>query len=89
MQGPTNEAFIPKYIVVDGRVVGGTLRRKVATRTKPWLLRVAAADPPALPPHPPPPLEDEGLPPAKRTRLQARTSSSTEADGVVHAHTAE
>jgi hypothetical protein len=89
MQGPTEEAFIPTNYAMNGRVMGGTLRRKVATRTKPWLLRVAAAEPPALPPHPPPPPEDEDLPPAKRARLQARTSISTTADGVVHAQTAE
>jgi hypothetical protein len=88
MQGPTDEAFIPTKYVINGRVVGGTLRRKNGIRTKPRFLP-AVAENPALPLHPPPPLEDEDLPPAKRTRLQARDSNSTAANGVVHAHTAE
>jgi hypothetical protein len=85
MQGPTDEASIPTNYAMNGRVMGGIMRRKVATRTKPWLLRVAAAETPALPPPPPPPPEDEDLPPAKRTRRQARTSISTTADGVTTA----
>jgi hypothetical protein len=71
--------------VVGGRVVGGTMRRKNGIRTLPLPAR-AGAETSALPPnpplHPPPQLEDEDIPPAKRTRLQARTSSSTAADGV-------
>jgi hypothetical protein len=79
MQGPT-EAFIPTKYVVGGRVVGGTMRRKNGIRTLPR--PAARAESPALPPHPPPQLEDEDLPPAKRARLQARTSISATADGV-------
>jgi hypothetical protein len=93
MQGPTNEAFIPTKYVINGRVMGGTLRRKNGIRTLPLPTRAvpllasavtlpARAETPALPPHPPPQLEDEDLPPAKRPRLQARTCSSTAADGV-------
>jgi hypothetical protein len=81
MQGPTNETFIPTKYVINGRVVGGTMRRRNGIRTMPVPAR---AETPALPPpsHPPPPLEEEDLPPAKKPRLQARTSSSTTADGV-------
>jgi hypothetical protein len=80
MQGPTNEAFIPTKYVINGRVMGGTLRRKFGIRTMPVPAR---AETPALPPpHPPPQLEDEDLPPAKKPRLQVPTSSSTTADGV-------
>jgi S-ribosylhomocysteine lyase LuxS involved in autoinducer biosynthesis len=85
MQGPTDEASIPTNYVMNGRVMGGTLRRKVATRTKPWLLRVAAVETPALPPHPPPPPEDEDLPAAKKSRLHAPTSISTTAVGITTA----
>jgi hypothetical protein len=80
MQGPTNEAFIPTKDVINGRVVGGTMRRRNGIRTMPVPAR---AETPALPPpHPPPQLEDEDLPPAKKQRLQVHTSSSTTADGV-------
>jgi hypothetical protein len=84
MQGPTGEAFMPTKYVMNGRVVGGTMRRKNGIRTLPL---PATVETPALLPytpplHPPPQLEDEDIPPAKRTRLQARTSSSTAADGV-------
>jgi hypothetical protein len=57
------------------------MRRKNGIRTLPLPAR-PGAETPALPQHPPPQLEDEDIPPAKRTRLQARTSSSTAADGV-------
>jgi hypothetical protein len=86
MQGPT-EAFIPTKYVVGGRVVGGTMHRKNGIRTLPRpaaraVPLPARAESPALPPHPPPQLEDEDLPPAKRARLQAHTSISATADGV-------
>jgi hypothetical protein len=79
-----------KY-VVNGRVMGGTMRRRVAKRTKPWLLPAAAApaaENPALPaaaetPALPPPEDDEeGLPAAKKPRLQVPSSVSTAGDGV-------
>jgi hypothetical protein len=86
MQGTTNETFIPTKYVINGRVLGGTLRRKNGIRTLPVPARAvllpARAEPPALPPHPPPQLEDEDIPPAKRARLQTRDSSSAAADGV-------
>jgi hypothetical protein len=76
--------FMPintKY-VINGRVMGGTMFRKVAKRTKPWLLpaeATAAENPALLPPQPPQPPEDEEwvLPPAKRSRLHAPSSIST------------
>jgi hypothetical protein len=85
MQGPT-EAFIPTKYVVGGRVVGGTMRRKNGIRTLPLPAR-AGAETPALPPytppqHPPPQLEDEALPAAKKQRLQAPCSNSTAVDRV-------
>jgi hypothetical protein len=79
MQGPTNEAFIPTKYVINGRVMGGTLRRKNGIRTLPLPTR---AETPALPSHPAPQLEDGDLPPAKRPRLQVRDSSSAAADGI-------
>jgi hypothetical protein len=81
--------FMPmnaKY-VINGRVMGGTMRRKVAKRTKPWLLPAsAAAENSALLP---PEDEEEDLPPAKRSRLQAPDSTSTTVDGITTEHTAE
>jgi hypothetical protein len=85
---PTNTKY-----VVDGRVMGGTMFRKVAKRTKPWLLPAVgeAEENSALQP-----LqqleEDEGeedVPPAKRPRLQASVSISNAAAaaGVVQEHT--
>jgi hypothetical protein len=64
------------------------MRRKVGIRTYPW--PAAEEDNPALPPPPPPPLpvpvpvplEDEGIPAAKRPRLQTPTSFATALDGV-------
>lgn len=46
MQGPTNEAFVPTTFVIDTRILGVTTRRKVATRTNPWLLPAAVAKSP-------------------------------------------
>jgi hypothetical protein len=87
MQGRTDKVFIPtKYVIINGRVVGATMRRKAAKRSEPWYL----APPPQTIAATLPPPQDEDLPPAKRARLQARTSLlSTATDGVVHAHTAE
>jgi hypothetical protein len=86
MPGLTGETFIPTKYMVGGRVVGGTMRRKNGIRTLPVAARAvplpARAEPPALPPHPPPPLEVEDLPPAKRARLQTSDSSSAAADRV-------
>jgi S-ribosylhomocysteine lyase LuxS involved in autoinducer biosynthesis len=86
MQSTTNDTFIPTKYVINGRVMGGTLRRKNGIRTLPVPARavplLARAETPALPPHPPPQLEVEDLPPAKRARLQTRDSSSAAADGV-------
>jgi hypothetical protein len=76
MQG-TTEPFIPTYYVINGRAMGGTMRRKNGIRTLPQ--PTAAVEIPAMPP---PPTEDEDLPAAKRPRLQAPTSISTAADGV-------
>jgi hypothetical protein len=83
--------FIPtntKY-VVNGRVMGGTMRRRVAKRT--WLLpatAAAAAETAETPAVPLPEDEEEDLPPAKKPRLQAPNSVSTAAvDGVVHERT--
>jgi hypothetical protein len=85
--------FIPtntKY-VINGRVMGGTMRRKVAKRTKPWLLPLeaaaAAAGNSAL--QPPEDKEEDDLPLAKKARLQAPSSVSTNVDGVTTEHTAE
>jgi hypothetical protein len=66
--------------MVNGRIVGGTLRRKNGIRTLPVPAR---AETPALPP------DDADIPAAKRPRLQAPSNIATAADGVVHAHTAE
>jgi S-ribosylhomocysteine lyase LuxS involved in autoinducer biosynthesis len=78
--------------VINGRVMGGTMRRKVAKRTKPWLLPVEAAataaeNPTLLPPQPPED-EEDNLPPAKRSRLHAPISISTAVvDEVEQEHT--
>jgi hypothetical protein len=84
--------FIPtntKY-VINGRVMGGTMRRKVAKRTKPWLLPLeAAAAAAGNPTLPPPQLEADDLPPAKKSRLQAPNGVSATFDGVTTEHTAE
>jgi hypothetical protein len=94
MQGPTNEAPVPTETVSNGPNLNRTftVRRRAAKRSEPWYRIVPPPTPQsiaaALPPPPPPP-EDEGLPPAKKPRLQTRISISTAADGVVHAHTAE
>jgi hypothetical protein len=85
--------FIPtntKY-VINGRVMGGTMRRKVAKRTKPWLLPLEAAAAAAAgnPTLPPPQLEADDLPPAKKSRLQAPNGVSATFDGVTTEHTAE
>jgi hypothetical protein len=85
--------FIPtntKY-VINGRVMGGTMRRrKVAKRTKPWLLLLpasaAAAGNPTLPP---PQLEADDLPLAKKARLPAPNGVSATVDGVTTEHTTE
>jgi S-ribosylhomocysteine lyase LuxS involved in autoinducer biosynthesis len=80
MQGPTDEASTPTVYVINRQLLGVTVRRKKRPRTtRPW---PAAAGNPALPP--PPPQEDEGLPVAKRARLQGPAS-----DAVVNAHAAE
>jgi hypothetical protein len=78
MQGPTNEASVPTETVSIAPNLNRTFtgRRKAAKRSEPWYLV-------------PPPPQDEGLPVAKKPRLQARSSISTSADRVVHAHTAE
>jgi 3-keto-L-gulonate-6-phosphate decarboxylase len=81
-------------LVINGRIMGGTMRRRVAKRTKPWLLPVEAAaataaeNPTLLPPEPPEDKQDD-LPPAKRPRLHAPSSSisTTEVDGVEQEHT--
>jgi hypothetical protein len=81
--------FIPTNTkcVINGRVMGGTMRRKVAKRTKPWLLPASAtAGNPALQP---PQLEEDDLPPAKKARLQSPSSISTTVDRVTTEHTAE
>jgi hypothetical protein len=85
MQGPTNEASIPTENVINGPNLNHafTVRRKAAKRSDSWYSSQSIAAPL------PRPREDEDLPPAKRRRLQARTSISTPADGAVHAHTAE
>jgi S-ribosylhomocysteine lyase LuxS involved in autoinducer biosynthesis len=87
--------FMPTHtkFVVNGRVMGGTMLRKVAKRTKPWLLPAvaeagaAAGNPALLPPQPP---EDEEWvqPPAKRSKLQPPSSSIPTAaeDGVAQEH---
>jgi hypothetical protein len=69
---------------VNGLMMSGITRRKVASRTKPWLLLAEVY--PTLPPPPLP--EDEDLPAAKRPRLEAPSSVSTAGDGVVHEYTA-
>jgi hypothetical protein len=80
MQGPTDEASTPTVYVINRQLLGVTVHRKKRPRTtRPW---PAAAGNPALPP--PPPQEDEGLPVAKRARLQGPAS-----DAVVNAHAAE
>jgi hypothetical protein len=90
MQGPTDdEAFVPTTYVFDSRILGVTVRRKKGKRTYPW---PTPEENPALPPPPlpalaptpaptPAPPEDEGIPAAKRPRLQAPTSFATAADG--------
>jgi S-ribosylhomocysteine lyase LuxS involved in autoinducer biosynthesis len=84
--------FIPtntKY-VINGRVMGGTMRSKVAKRTKPSLLPVeAAAAAAGNPTLPPPEDKEEDVPVAKKPRLQAPSSVCTTVDGVTTEHTAE
>jgi 3-keto-L-gulonate-6-phosphate decarboxylase len=92
MQGPTDEASVPPPTtsVMDGRIVSGTMRRKIGIRTYPWSTATAAAEEtPTLPPPPPP--EDEELPAAKKPRLQTPsitiTSAAIREDGVENVHT--
>jgi hypothetical protein len=72
MQGRTDEAPIPTKYVIDSRILGVTMRRKIGQRTYPW--PATAAGSPALPP----PREDEVaiFPAAKKPRLQAPTTSN-------------
>jgi S-ribosylhomocysteine lyase LuxS involved in autoinducer biosynthesis len=84
---PTNTKY-----VINGRIMGGTMVRKVAKRTKPWLLPAAepaVAENAALPPPYPPEDEEEDLPPAKKARLQVPFSIPTSVDGVTTEYTAE
>jgi hypothetical protein len=89
MQGPTDaeEASIPTKYVIDSRIFGRTMRRKIGIRTMP--VPAAAVENPALlppPPPPPPPQslpeDDDHLPTAKKPRLQAPTNNSTAVTGV-------
>jgi hypothetical protein len=98
MQGPTDEASVPTPTttttttsVMGGRILSGTMRRKIGKRTYPWptVATVAAAaaavkqETPTLPP-----LASA----AKKPRLQAPsitiTSAAIREDGVEKAHTA-
>jgi hypothetical protein len=80
MLGPADKAIIPTKHVINGRVMGGTMRRKNGVRTMPVPSVAAAAKGAAA--ALPPPAEDEDLPAAKKPRLQASSSNSTAADGV-------
>jgi hypothetical protein len=80
--------------MINGRVMGGTMFRKVAKRTKPWLLpavqaAVAAGNPALLPPQLPEDEGEEDVPSAKRPRLQAPVSIPTSVDGVTTEYTVE
>jgi hypothetical protein len=93
MEGPTDEASIPSALVPaeenernDQRFTGVFLR-KVATRTFPTMLAAAAAVVANLRTRPPPQLQDEDIPAAKRPRLLASISSAEAADDAVAAHT--
>jgi hypothetical protein len=82
MQGPTDEAIIPtKHGVINGRVMGGTMRRKNGKRTMP-VQAVVAAVAVAASALPSPLSEDEGLHAAKKPRLQAPSTFSNVADRV-------
>jgi hypothetical protein len=89
MQGLADKASVPTTYVIDKRILGVTMRRKNGIRTYPW--PSAEEGNPALPPPPlppplppllPPPPEDEGIPVAKRPRLQAPTIFATAVDRV-------
>jgi hypothetical protein len=82
MRGPTDEAIIPTKHVINGRVVGGTMRRKNGIRTMPVPAVVAAAVAAVAAALPPPPSEYAELPVAKKPRLQAPSTFSTVADRV-------
>jgi hypothetical protein len=94
MQGPADEASAPRTYVIDSRILGVTMHRKIGKRTMPLsaaalaalaalaleAAAAAATESPRLPPEDDD--EDEDLPAAKRRRLQEPARNSTAVDEV-------